>query len=71
MKSQMMIDFTDGLAEASERMAVSFEDLASATKDVAKHLEDLALIIGRYRLDHIYFMAGGLSDLALMRGQPF
>jgi len=71
MESQAMTDFNENLAGVAERTGVSLDELRQAAQPIIYFLHGMAAIISRYELDQAYFMAGGLSDLALMQGQPF
>ena len=75
MKSQMTIDgkapAVMGLAEAVELVAESMEGLCPAARASSTLVCYMAMFTSRFELDRAYFMAGGLSDLAQMQGQPF
>jgi hypothetical protein len=42
-----------------------------ASEFVLGYMKCMARVISCYELDRAYFAAGGLSDLAMMQGQPF
>lgn len=49
-----------------------FGDSMERVKDyMLQYMECCATTVCMLKVDRAYFMAGGLSDLALMRGQPF